>query len=46
MKSTSTANSINVPPPLEDIDSDIRAIEKDIVRMLSEVTGSGSLLEK
>ena|SRR5438094_709039 len=29
------------PRPLEEIESDIRAIEKDIVRMLAEVTGSG-----
>jgi type I restriction enzyme M protein len=28
------------PRPLEDIEADIRAIEKDIVRMLAEVTGS------
>ena len=26
------------PRPLEDIESDIRAIEADIVRMLSEIT--------
>jgi type I restriction enzyme M protein len=31
-----------VPPrPLEEIEADIRAIKKDIVRMLSEVTGGG-----
>jgi type I restriction enzyme M protein len=30
------------PRPLEDIERDIRAIEGDIVRMLAEVTGSGS----
>ncbi len=31
-----------VPPrPLEEIEADIKAIEKDIVRMLAEVTGSG-----
>jgi type I restriction enzyme M protein len=30
------------PRPLEDIEADIRAIEKDILRMLAEVTGSGS----
>jgi len=29
------------PRPLEEIEADIRAIEKDIVRMLAEVTGSG-----
>lgn len=29
------------PRPLEEIDADIRAIESDILRMLSEVTGSG-----
>lgn len=28
------------PRPLEEIDAEIRAIEKDIVRMLAEVTGS------
>jgi type I restriction enzyme M protein len=28
------------PRPLEEIEADIRAIEKDIVRMLAEVTGS------
>ncbi len=27
------------PRPLEEIDADIRVIEKDIVRMLAEVTG-------
>ena len=27
--------------PLGEIDADIRAIEKDILRILSEVTGSG-----
>jgi len=32
-----------VPPrPLEEIDAEIRAIEKDIVRMLAELTGSKS----
>jgi type I restriction enzyme M protein len=31
------------PRPLEEIEADIRVIEKDIVRMLAEVTGSGSL---
>ena len=30
------------PRPLEEIEADIRAIEKDIVRMLAEVTGSAS----
>jgi type I restriction enzyme M protein len=30
------------PRPLEEIDADIRAIEADIVRMLSEVTGSAA----
>jgi type I restriction enzyme M protein len=31
-----------VPPrPLEEIEADIRAIEKDIMRMLAEVTGGG-----
>ena len=30
----------NPPRPLEDIESDIRAIESDIVRMLGEVTGA------
>ena len=30
------------PRPLEEIESDVRAIEKDIVRMLSEVTATGS----
>lgn len=30
------------PRPLEEIEADIRAVETDIVRMLSEVTGSGS----
>ena len=30
------------PRPLEEIESDIREIEKDIVRMLAEVTGSGT----
>ena len=30
------------PRPLEEIEADIRAIEKDIVRMLAEVTGSGT----
>ncbi|MEO6094258.1 MAG: class I SAM-dependent DNA methyltransferase [Fibrobacteria bacterium] len=36
-----------VPPrPLEEIDADIRAIEKDIVRLLAEVTGSGNSAEK
>ncbi len=29
-----------LPRPLEEIEADIRAIEKDIVRMLAEVTGS------
>jgi type I restriction enzyme M protein len=29
------------PRPLEEIEADIREIEKDIVRMLAEVTGSG-----
>lgn len=29
------------PRPLAEIEADIRAIEKDIVRMLAEVTGSG-----
>jgi type I restriction enzyme M protein len=29
------------PRPLEDIEADIRAIEKDILRMLADVTGSG-----
>jgi type I restriction enzyme M protein len=29
------------PRPLEEIDAEIRAIETDILRMLSEVTGSG-----
>jgi type I restriction enzyme M protein len=28
------------PRPLEEIEADIRAIEKDIVRMLAEVTGT------
>ena len=28
------------PRPLEEIEADIRAIEKDIVRKLAEVTGS------
>ena len=28
------------PRPLEEIEADIRAIEKDIVRMLAEITGS------
>ena len=31
------------PRDLADIESDIRGIEKDIVRMLAEVTGSGAL---
>ena len=30
------------PRPLEDIESDIRDIEQDIMRMLAEVTGGGS----
>jgi type I restriction enzyme M protein len=30
------------PRPLEEIEADIRAIEQDIMRMLGEVTGSGS----
>ena len=30
------------PRPLEEIEADIRDIEKDIVRMLAEVTGSTS----
>ena len=30
------------PRPLEEIEADIRGIETDIVRMLAEVTGSGS----
>ena len=30
------------PRPLEDIDTDIRAVEQDVVRMLGEVTGTGS----
>jgi type I restriction enzyme M protein len=30
------------PRPLEEIEADIRDIEKDIMRMLAEVTGSGS----
>ena len=30
------------PRPLEEIEADIRAIEKDIVRMLAEVTGSAT----
>ncbi len=30
------------PRPLDEIETDIRAIEKDIVRMLAEVTGTGS----
>jgi type I restriction enzyme M protein len=34
------------PRPLEEIDADIRAIEKDIVRLLAEVTGSGNPAEK
>ena len=28
------------PRPLEEIEADIRGVEKDIVRMLAEVTGS------
>ena len=31
------------PRPLEEIEADIRAIEKDIVRMLAEVTGSSDV---
>ena len=31
------------PRPLEEIEADIRAIEADIVRMLSEVTGSAAV---
>jgi type I restriction enzyme M protein len=30
------------PRPLEEIEADIRSIESDILRMLAEVTGSGS----
>jgi type I restriction enzyme M protein len=30
------------PRPLEEIDADIRSLEQEIVRMLAEVTGSGS----
>jgi len=30
------------PRPLEEIEADIRAVEHDILRMLAEVTGSGS----
>ena len=30
------------PRPLEEIETDIRAIETDIVRMLAEVTGTGA----
>jgi len=33
------------PRPLEEIETDIREIEKDIVRMLAEVTERGSNLE-
>ncbi len=33
------------PRPLEEIEADIRAIETDIVRMLSEVTGGASAAE-
>jgi type I restriction enzyme M protein len=28
------------PRPLEEIEADIRAIEKDIIQMLAEITGS------
>lgn len=28
------------PRPLEEIESDIRALERDIIRMLAEVTGT------
>ncbi|HPK71385.1 MAG TPA: hypothetical protein PLN93_05550, partial [Vicinamibacterales bacterium] len=31
------------PRPLEEIEADIRAIEKDIVRMLAEVTGTAKV---
>ena len=31
------------PRPLEEIEADIRDIERDIVRMLSEVTGSAAV---
>jgi type I restriction enzyme M protein len=31
------------PRPLEEIEADIREIEKDIIRMLGEVTGSGGV---
>ncbi len=30
------------PRPLEEIEADIRTIEKDIMRMLGEVTGGGN----
>jgi type I restriction enzyme M protein len=30
------------PRPLEDIDADIRVVERDIVRMLAEVTGASA----
>ena len=33
------------PRPLEEIEADIRAIETDIMRMLSEVTGGASAAE-
>ena len=33
------------PRPLEVIEADIREIETDIMRMLAEVTGSGSLVK-
>lgn len=30
------------PRPLEEIETDIREIQKDLVRMLGEVTGGGA----
>ena len=34
------------PRPLEEIEADIRGIEQDIVRMLADITGSGTSAKK